>query len=209
MKGDLSQPIDPIVAQEAAKMQRPIPGQSLTNDPENPAPYEKAPVFTNLNKAQDAIFSKLIDEEVYVPIMSLLDTGEATIMELTQNLLYVGFRAGQWNPDLMLMLAEPTAYMIMALAERAGIDYEIDEEEDEEKEENKELNNSLSRVKETINKKAPDSKQIPAGAIPKEIVARLDEAPVESLLAAKEAPDAGVDVDVDVEEEESLLGVPQ
>ena len=35
---------------------------------------------------------------------------------------YVGFREGKWNPDLMMMLIEPFMYLLMALAEKAGID---------------------------------------------------------------------------------------
>ena len=91
------------VTREYAKFQRPIPGQSLTNDPENPQAYERPPQFTNLKKAQEYVFEGLISEEVFVPMMELLDNDQATIMELTQNVLYAGFRKGKWNPDLMLM----------------------------------------------------------------------------------------------------------
>jgi hypothetical protein len=46
--------------------------------------------------------------------------------------LFSGFNEGKYNPDLMLLMIEPTAYMIMALAERAGIDYEVMEDDEEE-----------------------------------------------------------------------------
>lgn len=203
---NLTEPMDEVVAKQVGSMQRPIPGQSLTNDPDNPSAYEKPPTFTSLNKAQEAVFVKLIDEEIYVPVMSMLSTGEATIMELTQNILYAGFRSGKWNPDLMLLLAEPTAYMLMGLAERAGIDYEIDDEIDEEEE----LNNRTSSLQEAFNKKSPQSKKIPSGAIPKNIEERLDEAPVESLLAPQqpqeEIPVSTEDTPLEIEQEASLLG---
>lgn len=202
-------PTDLSVAQEMAKFQRPIPGQSLTNDPENPAPYEKPPQFTNAKQAQEWIFSNLIEEDTYVPMMSLLDSGEASIMELTQNLLYQGFRAGKWNPDMMLLLAEPTAYMFMALAERAQIDFRIDDEPDEDEEDPiKEVN----KFKEAISSKTPESKKVPEGALPKEITERLDEAPEESLLAPQTQSEPISEVSNDSEgvdmapEEESLLG---
>ena len=197
---------DMTVAKEMAKFQRPIPGQSLTNDPENPAAYEKPPQFTNAKQAQEWIFSNLIQEETYVPMMSLLDSGEASIMELTQNLLYQGFRAGKWNPDMMLLLAEPTAYMFMALAERAEIDFRIDDEPDEDED-----STDISSFKEAIASKAPESKKVPQGALPKEIEDKIDEAPT-SLLAPQTQSEPAAEVLNDNEgvdmppEEESLLG---
>jgi hypothetical protein len=197
---------DMTVAKEMAKFQRPIPGQSLTNDPENPAAYERPPQFTNAKQAQEWIFSNLIQEETYVPMMSLLDSGEASIMELTQNLLYQGFRAGKWNPDMMLLLAEPVAYMFMALAERAEIDFRIDDEPDEDED-----STDISSFKEAIASKAPESKKVPQGALPKEIEDKIDEAPT-SLLAPQTQSEPAAEVLNDNEgvdmppEEESLLG---
>ena len=45
-------------------------------------------------------------------------------------LLTLGFQAGKWNPDLMLMLIEPTIYMLLAIAEQIGIDPVLDREDD-------------------------------------------------------------------------------
>lgn len=189
---------DPIVMQEYGQFRRPIPGQSLTNDPENPGPYEKPPKFTNLTQAQMFIFQGLTKEEVYVPFMSLLDTGEASIMELTQNILFGGFRSGHWNPDMMLLLAEPTAYMIMALAERADIEFRIDDDPDEDEED-------ATRMESVLRQKTPESKNIPAGAIPKEIEAKLDEAPVEALEEQSLLAEAPEEAPLPPEED-SLLG---
>ena len=52
-----------------------------------------------------------------------------TVLELAQITLYAGFYKGKWNPDLMMLLMEPVIYMIMALAERAGVEYRLDDEE--------------------------------------------------------------------------------
>jgi hypothetical protein len=116
--------------------------------------------------------------------MGLLDSGDANIMEVTQNLLYAGFRKGQWNPDMMLLLAEPTAYMIMALAERAQIDYKVDDEPDIEDPE-VEGDKRLQGFKSAMESKDIQKGRVPSGIIPKEIEAKLDQAPVESLLASK------------------------
>jgi hypothetical protein len=109
---------------------RPIPGQSLTADPDNPAPYEKPPRFTSVHEASEFIFEKLIDEETYMPMMQMM-ADDMPIMDITQTVLFQGFTEGQWSPDLMLMLVEPVAYMLLALAERAQIDPVIYRGEDE------------------------------------------------------------------------------
>ena len=41
-----------------SKMDRPIPGESLTNDPENPYPWEKPTEFTNVVKASEYLFER-------------------------------------------------------------------------------------------------------------------------------------------------------
>lgn len=196
----MEQELDPRMIEGLEAQDRPIPGESLTHDPENPRKFEQAPKFTDVTKAQEEIFAKLIEEENYVPIMSMIDNGEATIMDVTQNLLYAGFREGQWNPDLMLMLAEPTAYMLMALAERANMDYEIDNEPEEEDPKEK-----LSKLSQTMKKKAPESKKVDTTAIAKTVVDKLDEAPTGSLISNPSIADKE---SIPEDEEASLIEKP-
>jgi len=115
---------------EMSKMDRPIPGQSLTNDPDNPAPYEQPPKFTNVHEASQFMWDKITDDALYESLMTGLSQGVA-VLPVVQILLFDEFQKGTFNPDLMLMLIEPTAYMIIALAERLDIDIEIDGEEEE------------------------------------------------------------------------------
>ena len=135
---------------ELATMERPMPGESLTNDPDNPMPFEGPPQHTELREALEAIFDKLIDEANYTQLMLLLASKDFSIMEVTQVVLHQGFSEGLWNPDIMLLLIEPTAYMIMALAERAEIDFNImetDDEDDEEEEEFLGISHENSKLK--------------------------------------------------------------
>ena len=62
-------------------------------------------------------------------------------MEIVQVLIFQGFQDGLFNPDMMLMVAEPLAYMIAALAERADVDFVImnDDDDDDEDEEDEDL----------------------------------------------------------------------
>jgi len=117
----------------ASRLERPVPGQSLTNDPENPAPYEKPPQYTKLADALDYYFATFTEEGTYEKLLSTIEGG-MPIMELVQIFLYQGFEDGLFNPDLMMLLAEPLAYMLAALCEREDIDFVITSDVDEEEE---------------------------------------------------------------------------
>ena len=71
----------------------PIPGSSLTSDPDNPAPYERPPEYTNIHEASEWIFSKLIDEETY-PEMIQVIANDMPIMDIAQVILFGGFLEG-------------------------------------------------------------------------------------------------------------------
>tara|TARA_R110000851_G_scaffold96353_3_gene209176 strand:- start:640 stop:1254 length:615 start_codon:yes stop_codon:yes gene_type:complete len=115
---------------------RAIPGESLTNDPENPAPFEKAPTFTSVHAATQYLWESFIEPDEYMNLMTAVSEG-VPLMQITQAVLFTEFTNGSWNPDLMLMLIEPTTYMLMALAERAELpmviyEGELNDENDEE-----------------------------------------------------------------------------
>ena len=177
-------PLRAAFMKNAQKMERPLPGQSLTNDPEAPLPFEQPPRFVDKTDALEYLFASFVEEKKYLALMGALEQGMA-LMDLTKLLLVSGFQDGLWNYDLLLILIEPTAYMIMALAERAGIDYKIYSGEGrEEALENKTIGTS---VQEENIKRAKKGVTIPKGALPKEIVEQIEEMPVDSLLAKKES----------------------
>ncbi len=162
---------------------RPIPGQSLTSDPDNPAPYEQPPQFTSVHEASEHIFSNMIKEENYVPLMRLL-LDDMPIMDIAQTLIFTGFTEGKWNPDLMLMLAEPVAYMLLALAERAGIDPVIYRGEDEDEIEEEEiLGVTFEKEKVERMRKMRQTGVVPKGVLTKKMEEAItDIEPPESLL---------------------------
>jgi hypothetical protein len=174
-------------ANHLVKAGRSIPGQSLTNDPDQRYEFEKAPEITNLREGIEYFFTKIVEEETYPEVMELVIEG-IPIMEIVQTILFAAFDKGVWNPDLMMLLAEPATYIIMGLAERAGIDYVIYEEEDDEEEaENMATGKTIDMASYVKNKNQGVPKgTIPKGAIPKEIQEKIEELPVESLMAPKE-----------------------
>ena len=59
---------------------------------------------------------------------------EVSVNAIAQMVLTDGFKTGKFNPDLMLNLLEPTMYMLMAIAEKSGIEPVIESENDEDDE---------------------------------------------------------------------------
>jgi hypothetical protein len=169
------------VQEEYSKIQasgkRPLPGQSLTNDPESPAPYEKAPKFTSVHAASEYLWDSFIEPDTYTNLMQTVSDG-VPIMDIAQIILFTEFQKGSWNPDLMIMLFEPVAYMIMALAERLELDIVIYEGdlEDEDKEEEF-LNTTIdeNRIRKLIKDK--NSGRIPEGILTSEMQKSLETLP--------------------------------
>jgi hypothetical protein len=178
-------------------LRRPIPGQSLTEDPENPSPWEKPPEYTELEDALKYLFDLLIDSENYGPIMEVIADG-TPLMDITQGVLFKGFTEGKWNPDLLMLLAEPVCYILMALAERADIDFIVYKGEEEgEEDDSKIFDVSMEKEKLKKLRSFSKSKEIPEGVLPKEIEEQIEEMPAPSLLSKpEETPQA----------DDSLLG---
>ena len=87
--------------------------------------------------------------------MDLLSDG-VPVMDIVQILLTKSFEDGEINPDLMLLLAEPLAYVLLGLSEKEGIKAVIiNDEEEEEK-------NTYRAQLQTI-KNPSDDKEIPMG----------------------------------------------
>lgn len=170
-----------------ASGKRPIAGQSLANDPENPAPYEKPPRFTSVHEASEYLWESFIEPETYKNLMEAVSQG-VPIMNIVQAVLFTEFQQGAWNPDLMMMLFEPATYMIMALAERQDLDMVIYQgEEDDEMDEELTLGTILTDAKLKRLKKAKASGTVPSGMFSAEIQKSLESLPEEPEQQEEEA----------------------
>jgi hypothetical protein len=98
----------------------PIPGESLTSAPENPKAWERPPEFTNEDEAMKAIYLLLTEQDKLKIIVNTIDDG-VPLDEIAQVLLYKGYTEGKFNPDLMLLLIEPTLYLLISIADYAEI----------------------------------------------------------------------------------------
>ena len=171
------------------QMQRPIPGQSLTNSPDNPYPWEQPTEFTEIQPAIESMFINLTEDDAYEALVDIIDA-DNTIAEAAQIILFAGFEEGLWNPDLMTLLIEPTMYLIMALVERAGrVEYKIDRDPDELDEEDKA--EQITAMEKLLSQTAIQAEEdkvsgVKSGVLPTEIEKKLKEIKVpESLLAPK------------------------
>ena len=188
----------------------PTPGQSLTNSPDNPYPWEKAPEITSVKEATEKIFFDLLKEDNLTTVATLMSQ-KTPVTDIANLLLTAGFQKGKWNPDMMLNLLEPTMYMLMAIAEKAGIDPVLTRDEadviieDDEDNPRQDLNISQDKVKNVIPegkgfKDAVINKINPAsvGRDIKQRLETLDTEKVKESILQKQKPA--------LQKQESLLG---
>ncbi len=108
----------------------PVPGESLTSSPETPKAWETPPEYTNQDDAMMAVYMVLTEQETLRGLIEIISDG-IPLDELAQVVLYKGYTEGKYTPDMMLMLAEPTIYLLIAIADYAEIkDYVLYNEED-------------------------------------------------------------------------------
>ena len=168
---------------------RPIPGQSLTDNPDQSYPWESPPEFTDFRQAFNYLAEELLEEDIYVPLMVAMSQG-VPISDIALQLLQRGFQEGKWNPDLLMMLLEPTMYLLLALAEKAGVEPRLygDEEEDLDEEEEQSIAEMKAKnLADVAKDQVGDLPKAPSGVLPTEIVEEIEALEVpESLLARPE-----------------------
>ena len=132
----MAEPIDKkLIAREpTGGFDAPIPGESLTSSPDNAKSWERPSQYVNEDKAMEALYLLLTDQDKLPSLINLIDSG-TPIDEIAQVILYQGYTAGQYNPDLMLSMIEPTLYLLIAIADYAEIrDYVLYEGEEDDPE---------------------------------------------------------------------------
>lgn len=115
----------------------PIPGESLTQNPDQKFPWEQAPEITDVDTAIKEVFINLTERDTLIELLNILNNGQP-VDEIAQIVAYRGMSVGKYNSDLMLLLLEPIMYLIIAISEEyeiepviyEGMDNDIAEEED-------------------------------------------------------------------------------
>jgi len=108
----------------------PIPGESLTASPDTPKAWEQPPRYTEQDEAMMAVYMELTETSTLKKLIGIINDG-VPLDEIAQVILYKGYTEGQFTPDMMLMLAEPTIYLLISIADYAEIkDYVLYSGED-------------------------------------------------------------------------------
>ena len=103
----------------------PTPGESLTTPTDMPKAWERPPQYIDQGNAMEAVYMELTQIENLKKLIDLIDEGTA-LDEIAQVILYKGYSEGKWTPDLMMLLIEPTLYLLIAIADYADIkDYTL------------------------------------------------------------------------------------
>lgn len=107
--------------QPEAIFNAPIPGSSLTKDPDSRGPWEMPPKFSSVNQAIDHLF-RTVTSETFIRNYDVLMSEDKRfyVDELAVQILMEGFMNGLWTPDMMLLLVEPL--MIMMIWAAAQLD---------------------------------------------------------------------------------------
>ena len=200
----MTRELDPNALESYQPFQGPIPGQSLTNSEDSRQPWEQPPQVTKINEARDLMFLEILKQENLETVVTLMNHG-LSISKLTEMLLFIAYTKGVFNADMMMLVAEPTMYMLLAIAEQVGIDPKIDEDddittaEDLDPEDEEDIDRLTEQFQELTKNPTQRRKleelqdNIAKTEIPQEIKARLAEvdfAPIrESLLQQPEARD--------------------
>ena len=127
----MAEQLDKTLIQNQNSFNAPIPGESLTASPSTPNAWERPPQYADEDKAMEELYLLLTEKDRLKDLVKIIDDG-VPLDEIAQVILYRGYTQGQYNPDLMLMMIEPTIYLLIAIADYAEIkDYTLYEGEED------------------------------------------------------------------------------
>jgi len=133
------------------------------------------------------VFENLTVPETTANILLSLSKGIGVI-DIASITLYTGFTEGKWNPDMMMLLMEPTMYMVMALAEKAELDFVMDSSEEVGEEEIL-GDKAIQQIEEGIGSLDAMRKQaaqrVSPQSVPQEVREVIEEAKIEPSILEK------------------------
>ena len=148
----------------------PVPGEALTQSPEQRLPWEQPPRHTEVKPVMEEIFLQITERENLIELLGLL-MNKQPVDEIAQVILYKGATSGLFNMDLMLMLVEPTMYLLIAIAEEYDIEPVIYEGQDVDLAEKEDID---TVKKETLGKQVG---QVRKDAVPPSLLQRVKTLP--------------------------------
>jgi|TARA_R110000824_G_scaffold348434_1_gene535173 hypothetical protein len=105
-------------------LDRPIPGQSLTDEPKN-YPWERPPEMSDPDEALSFYIDKLEDVDVLDPIMEVLGDSKIPLTTLVSGLVRsLGVSTGRHSIDVGLMISPAIHEYIKRVADILEVDYD-------------------------------------------------------------------------------------
>tara|TARA_B110000285_G_C14710876_1_gene417718 strand:- start:102 stop:605 length:504 start_codon:yes stop_codon:yes gene_type:complete len=105
--------------QQPNDFDRPIPGQSLTDEPGN-YPWEHPPQYSDVREARDRIFEGMTQEENAKQLLTML-VSDVPAEAIVRTVLFAGFTEGKWTVDMATLLAPIVLIQVVNIAKAAGI----------------------------------------------------------------------------------------
>ena len=115
---------------DPAMLQGPIPGMSLTKEPQE-APWENPPELSTIQDVIDFYTEKMLGDEIEDAILVALDEG-LSVERMAEFISTSGTMNGRHSLDLAILVNPYVREIIRFMAESANIDY-VDSYEDLEK----------------------------------------------------------------------------
>ena len=148
----------------------PMPGESMTVSPETRHTWESPAKHTEVKPVMEEIFIQITKRENLIELLGLF-MKKQPVDEIAQVILYKGITQGLFNMDLMLMLVEPTMYLLIAIAEEYDIEPIIYEEQDIDMADKEDMD---TVKKETLGKQVG---KVRKDAVPPSILQRVETLP--------------------------------
>lgn len=148
----------------------PIPGQSLTDEPQNFA-WERPPEYVDPDEALIFHMDRLSEKEVAESVLFLMEYGYPVDV-LTRSLLTASVGEGMHSVDVSLIISPAIEEELSYMARTAGIDYKDTFSEDQTKEEAEEerlralllkkLDDKLGKGDDSVSRSAVEAMGSPA-----------------------------------------------
>ena len=106
--------------QQPNDFDRPIPGQSLTDEPGN-YPWEHPPQYSDVREARDRIFDGMTQEENAKQLITML-ASDVPAEAIVRTVLFAGFTEGKWTVDMATLLAPVVLIQIVSMAKAAKLE---------------------------------------------------------------------------------------
>jgi len=101
--------------------EKPIPGQSLVNSPNQKYAWESPPEITSQKEAIQRMFLDMIKPDNMETLVTMM-SNDVPIANIAELLVKTSFQKGKINHDLAITMMEPLMFMLKSLAEKVGID---------------------------------------------------------------------------------------